>query len=66
MKMESTDTVIPGIGPVAVALPDAMKLSNGDVSLDDAVDDIIRSREDFTLPNVDLLLEAVADTPWDG
>jgi len=64
--MNGTDSAIPGIGRVAVTLTDDMKLCNGDVLLDDAVADIINSEEEFTLPNVDLLLQAVADTPWNG
>jgi hypothetical protein len=64
--MNGTDSAIPGIGRTAVTLTDDMKLCNGDVLLDDAVADIINTEEEFTMPNVDLLLQAVADTPWNG
>jgi len=63
--MQNTDFVIPGIGSTAAVLSDDMKLCNGDVMLDDAVADIVSSAEEFTLPNVDLLVQAVNDTPWD-
>jgi len=64
--MKNTGFAIPGIGPAAITLTDDMKLCNGDVLLDNAVADIINSKEEFTPPNVDLLLQAVADTPWNG
>jgi len=64
--MQNTSFAIPGIGSTAAVLGDDMKLCNGDVMLDDAVADIVNSGEEFTLPNVDLLIQAVNDTPWDG
>jgi len=36
-------------------VPHSMKFSNSDLSLDEAVKDILDSGEGFTLPNVDLL-----------
>jgi hypothetical protein len=42
-----------------------MKFANGDISLDEAVQDILDSGEEFTVPNIDLLIKAVMDTPWD-
>lgn len=45
--------------------PVEMKFKNGDISLDEAVKDIIDSNEEFTLPNVDLLIRAAMDTPWE-
>jgi hypothetical protein len=64
--MRNTGFAIPGIGPVAAELADDMKLCNSDISLDDAVADLIESGEEFIPPNVDLLIEAVNDTPWNG
>jgi len=47
----------------------ALKFRNSDVSLDDAVkcikEDIARTGEPFTMPNIDLLVEAAMNTPWD-
>jgi hypothetical protein len=40
-----------------------MKFRNGDVSLDRAVESIINSGKKFTVPNSDLLVQAVMDTP---
>ena len=42
---------------------DPMKFRNGDVSLDRAVECIINSGKKFTVPNSDLLVQAVMDTP---
>jgi len=64
--MQNTGFAIPGIGSSAAVLSDNMKLCNGGVMLNDAVADIVNSGEEFTLPNVDLLIQAVNDTPWDG
>jgi hypothetical protein len=36
-------------------LPHSMRFSNSDLSLDEAVNDILDSGEAFTLPNLDLL-----------
>ena len=44
---------------------DPMKFRNGDVSLDEAVQDIINSGEKFTMPNSDILVKAVMGTRWD-
>jgi hypothetical protein len=41
-----------------------MKFRNGDISLDDAVENIINSGEEFNMPNSDLLVRAVMNTPW--
>jgi hypothetical protein len=43
---------------------DTMKFKNGDVSLDVAVESIIKSGRKFTMPNKELLVSAVNDTPW--
>jgi len=43
---------------------ETMKFKNGDVSLDAAVESITKSGRDFTMPNSDLLVGAVRDTPW--
>jgi len=43
---------------------DTLKFKNGDVSLDAAVESIIKSGRKFTMPNRDLLMGAVRDTPW--
>jgi len=43
----------------------AMKFRNGDVSLDEAVESILNSGEEFTMPNGDLLVYAATNTPWD-
>jgi hypothetical protein len=64
--MRNTGFAIPGIGPVATELTDDMKLCNSDISLDDAVADLIESGEEFIPPNLDLLIEAVNDTPRNG
>jgi len=43
------------------------KFRNGDISLDDAVKNIIKDEKngkEFTLPNIDLLIGAMTDTPW--
>jgi hypothetical protein len=42
----------------------AMKFKNGTVSLDEAVQSIIDSGEEFTVPNGDLLIKAALDTDW--
>ncbi|MDR2693032.1 MAG: hypothetical protein LBB74_02310 [Chitinispirillales bacterium] len=44
-----------------------MKFKNGDVSLDKAVESIIEAEkrgEKYTLPNEDILFDAIADTSW--
>ena len=42
-----------------------MKFKNGDVSLDGAVTDIVQSKEEFDMPNGDLLARAVMGAKWD-
>jgi len=53
-----------GRNPTDEDVRTAMKFRNGDVSLDEAVESIINSGREFKMPNGDLLIKAVLDTPW--
>jgi FKBP-type peptidyl-prolyl cis-trans isomerase 2 len=64
--MVSENAVFNHTGAV-VAERDPMKFKNGDISLDDAVEDLVKgiaAGEEFTVPNADMLIQAVMDTPW--
>jgi hypothetical protein len=53
-----------GVFEDTAATRDIMKYRNGDISLDEAVEYIIGNDIKFSSPNVDLLVSAIADTPW--
>jgi hypothetical protein len=61
---ESTAVTTPECPSASTEVRDTLKLKNGDVSLDTAVESIIKSGRKFTMPNRDLLIGAVKDTPW--
>jgi hypothetical protein len=62
---ESTIMAVSERRPGASAdVRETMRFKNGDVSLDVAVESIIKSGRKFTMPNSDLLVGAVRDTPW--
>jgi len=57
--------VAPPNTPYSRAEDCPMMFVNGDISLDDAVAAIIASGKPFTVPNADMLAEAIMDTDWD-
>jgi hypothetical protein len=62
-----TEDAVLGSAAGAAAGRDPMKFRNGDISLDEAVEDLVegvKNGEVFTSPNVDLLVYAVMNTPW--